>query len=116
MSTSDHHSVYLARAIAALTPEGHRRVDEFLEQLAELAGGHDAVARFASARKAEADLGPADVAEPADPRRTLTREELDVLIAGFRTIRDQETLDDVADWANAVVALLEDEAAGSGSD
>ena len=33
-----------------------------------------------------------------------------MLLAGFRTIRDQEPLDDVADWANAVVALLEDEA------
>jgi hypothetical protein len=40
----------------------------------------------------------------------LTRQELDGLIAGFMTIRDQEPLDDVADWANAVVALLEDEA------
>ena len=29
---------------------------------------------------------------------------------GFRTIRDEEPLDDVADWANAVLALLEDEA------
>jgi hypothetical protein len=41
----------------------------------------------------------------------LTKEELNRLIAGFMTIRDQESLDDVADWANAVVALLEDEAA-----
>jgi hypothetical protein len=105
VSPSDHHSVYLARAIAALTPEGRRRVDELLEQLAALAGGHDAVVRFAAAREAEAELGATDVAEPM-----LTREELDVLIAGFRTIRDQEPLDDVADWANAVVALLEDEA------
>ena len=30
--------------------------------------------------------------------------------AGFTTIRDQEPLDDVGDWANAVLALLEDEA------
>ncbi len=113
MSTSDHHSAYLARAIAALTPEGHRRVDELLEQLAEAAGSHEAVALFATARKAEAELGPTGVAEPG---RTLTREEADVLLAGFRTIRDQETLDDVADWANAVVALLEDEAGGAASD
>jgi hypothetical protein len=35
---------------------------------------------------------------------------LDLLIPGFRAIRDQEPQDDVADWANAVVALLEDEA------
>lgn len=109
MSTSDHHSAYLARAIAALTPEGHRRVDELLEQLGEAAGDHEAVARFATARRAEADRGPTEVSEPADPQRTLSRGELDVLLAGFRTIRDQETLDDVADWANAVVALLEDD-------
>jgi hypothetical protein len=30
-------------------------------------------------------------------------------LAGFKSIRDQEPRDDVADWANAVVALLEDE-------
>jgi hypothetical protein len=110
VSTSDHHSAYLAEAIAALTPEGHRRVDELLEQLAEAAGNHGAVVRFATAREAEADVGPEDLAEPADPRRALSRGEIEVLLAGFRTIRDQETLDDVADWANAVVALLEDEA------
>ena len=114
MSTSDHHSAYLAKAIAALTPEGHRRVDELLEQLAEAAGNHEAVALFATAREAEADLGPTDAGEEAGPRRTLSRGELDVLLAGFRTIRDQETLDDVADWANAVVALLEDEARRAG--
>jgi hypothetical protein len=107
---SDHHSTYLASAIAALTPEGHRRVDELLDQLAELAGSHEAVARFATARRAEADLERTDLADEAEVGRTLTREELDVLLAGFRTVRDQEPLDDVADWANAVVALLEDEA------
>ena len=107
---SDHHSVYLARAIAALTPEGRRRVDELLDQLADLAGSHEAVARFATARKAEADLARTDLADDTAPGRTLTRQELDVLLAGFRTIRDQEHLDDVADWGNAVVALLEDEA------
>jgi hypothetical protein len=110
VSPSDHHSAYLARAIAALTPEGHRRVDELLEQLGEAAGNHEAVALFATARRAEAAVGPTEV---ADPRRTLSRGELDVLLAGFRTIRDQETLDDVADWANAVVALLEDEGGGA---
>ncbi len=41
----------------------------------------------------------------------LTRREIDELATGFTTIRDQEPLDDVADWANAVLALLEDEAA-----
>jgi hypothetical protein len=106
---ADHHSTYLARAIAALTPEGHRRVDELLDQLAELAGSHEAVARFATARKVEADLGRTPLAGDAEGR-TFTRQEVDVLLAGFRTIRDQEPLDDVADWANAVVALLEDEA------
>jgi hypothetical protein len=40
----------------------------------------------------------------------LTEQELDGLTAGFMTIRDQEPLDDVANWANAVLALLEDEA------
>ena len=50
------------------------------------------------------------------PDDTLTRQELDVLTAGFRSVRDQEPLEDVADWANAVVALLEDEAARMGSD
>jgi hypothetical protein len=114
MSTSDHHSEYLARAIAALTPEGHQRVDELLEQLAEAVGDHQAVARFAAVRKAEADTGRTGAS--SDVRRTLTRQELDVLTAGFRTIRDQEPLDDVADWANAVVALLEDEATSTGSD
>jgi hypothetical protein len=106
---SDHHSTYLARAIAALTPAGRRRVDELLDQLAELAGSHQAVARFATARKAEADLERTALAGDAEPGRRLTGQEVDVLLAGFRTVRDQEPLDDVADWANAVVALLEDE-------
>ena len=110
MSTSDHHTVYLEQAVEALTPEGRRRVDELLEQLTEAVGGHEAVARFATARKAEADLGRTGLPSEAEPR-ALTRDELAVLTAGFRTIRDQEPLDDVADWANAVVALLEDEAA-----
>ena len=30
----DHHSEYLAKTIAALTPEGHVRVDELLDELA----------------------------------------------------------------------------------
>ena len=116
MPTSDHHSEYLARAIAALTPEGRDRVDELMEQLAEAVGGHEAVARFAEARKAEADVGRPEAAAEDDAGRTLTRQELDVLTAGFRSVRDQEPLEDVADWANAVVALLEDEAAHTSSD
>jgi hypothetical protein len=106
--STDHHSEYLARAIAALTPEGHERVDELLDQLAEVVGDHEAVARFAAARRAEADGGGTPAG--ASPGRVLSRQELDVLITGFTEIRDQELLDDVGDWANAVVALLEDEA------
>jgi hypothetical protein len=45
----------------------------------------------------------------------LTEQEFDALTAGFITIRDQEPLDDVADWANAVLALLDDEARGNAS-
>jgi len=110
VSTTDHHSEYLAKAIDALTPEGHERVDELLEQLAEVVGNHEAVARFAAARKAEVDLGQIESSADASPGTALSRQELNVLIPGFRAIRDQEPLDDVADWANAVVALLEDEA------
>jgi hypothetical protein len=116
VSKTDHHSVYLAKAIGALTPEGHRRVDELLEQLAEVVGAHDAVARFAAARKAEVDVGPTHTPAGVSPARALSRQELNVLIPGFRTIRDQEPLDDVADWANAVVALLEDEAGRNSAD
>ena len=114
MPTADHHSEYLARAVAALTPRGRERVDELLEQLTDAVGGHEWVVRFATARKAEADLGRTDVSTSADPGRMLTQQELGVLTAGFKAIRDQEPLDDVADWANAVVALLDDEAAGTG--
>ena len=45
----------------------------------------------------------------------LAKQELDSLRVGFMTIRDQEHLDDVANWANAVLALLEDEAEASES-
>ena len=105
MSTSDHHSEYLARAVAALTPEGHRRVDELLEQLAQAAGGRERLVRFAKAREAEAE-GAAITREPAD---RLGEHELYALLQGFKTIRDTEPADDVTDWANAVIALLEDE-------
>jgi hypothetical protein len=109
---TDHHSEYLARTIGALTPEGHERVDELLDQLAEVVGDHEAVARFAAARKAEADAGRIGASAAVSPGRALTGQELNVLIPGFRAIRDQEPEDDVADWANAVVAMLEDEAGG----
>jgi hypothetical protein len=105
VSTSDHHSAYIARAVAALTPEGHRRVDELLEQLAQAAGGREWLIRFAKAREAESG-GAAIAQEPAD---RLGEQELFALLQGFKTIRDTERRDDVTDWANAVIALLEDE-------
>ena len=110
MSKTDHHSEYLTKAIGALTPEGHKRLDELLDQLAEVVGDHVEVARFAAARRAEADAGRIGPSAGVTPGRALSRQELDILIPGFRAIRDQEPLDDVANWANAVVALLEDEA------
>jgi hypothetical protein len=102
--TTDHHTAYLARAVAALTPEGHARVDELLDQLSEAAAGREWIVRFAKAREAEAEG-----LEVAEPRGTLDPRELHALIVGFKTIRDSEPLDDVTDWANAVIALLEDE-------
>ena len=109
MPPPDHHTAYLTRAVAALTPEGHKRVDELLDQLASIVGDRGELLRFAKARKAEADLGRTDTGPPTP----LTSRELDGLATGFITIRDQEPLDDVADWANAVLALIEDEAARS---
>jgi hypothetical protein len=108
--TADHHSEYLARAVAALTPAGHRRVDELLDQLAEVVADREWLLRFAKARRVEADTRHVD-AGGDDPGRMLDPQELDALMVGFITIRDQEPLDDVVDWANAVVALLEDDAA-----
>jgi hypothetical protein len=101
---SDHHSAYLAKALAALTPEGRARVDELLDQLAEAARADERVVGFAAARRAEVAAGRPD----PEPSNSLTQQELDVLLGGFLRIRDQERRDDVADWANAVVALLED--------
>jgi hypothetical protein len=106
---SDHHTEYLVQAVAALTPEGRRRVDELLEQLAGTVPGHPWLVAFARSREAEADQRPAGGTSVGDPVTMLSDEELNRLAAGFMTIRDQEPLDDVADWANAVVALLEDE-------
>jgi hypothetical protein len=105
--TTDHHSEYLAKAIAALTPQGRERVDQLLEQLSQIVGGHPAVRRFAETREAEADLGRTAVSTGGEP--ALTQQEVGLLLAGFKTIRDQEPRNDVAGWANAVVALLEDE-------
>jgi hypothetical protein len=106
---ADHHSEYLARTVAGLTPEGHARVDELLEQLAAAAGGRAWLLRFAKARKDEADLGRTDAGAEVEPAVMLTAQEFDGLTTGFMTIRDTEQLDDVANWANAVLALLDDE-------
>ena len=108
--TSDHHSAYLAKALAALTPAGHERVDELLDQLTEVVGDRERLVRFARARREEADAGGPEAGAGGDAAPALTRGELQGLLPGFRTIRDEEPLDDVADWANAVIALLEDEA------
>ena len=108
---SDHHSEYLQRAVAALTPEGHRRVDELLEQLATAFPGHPWLVAFAKAREDEADDGTLS-AGATDPVHRLSDDELETLAAGFMSIRDQEPADDVGDWANAVIALLEDEIHG----
>ena len=107
MNPTDHHSEYLARAVTALTPEGRRRVDE----LAAAGRGREWVVRFATAREAEVDAGRTDVSSAEEPGDRLSKPELEVMTAGFMTIRDQERLDDVADWANAVLALLADERA-----
>ena len=107
MAPADHHSEYLSRAVAALTPEGRARADELLDELALEAGSHDRVVRFAIVRRAEVDTGRTEPAAPDE----LTRQELDILGTGFTTIRDGEPLDDVTDWANAVLALLQDDAA-----
>ena len=56
-----------------------------------------------------ADAGQTDTSADEEPGERLSKEELDVVTTGFMTIRDQEPLDDVADWANAVLALLADE-------
>ena len=108
MSSSDHHSEYLARTVAALTLEGTARVDAILAQLAQSAGHDEWLVKFAMARETEADahaLAPLEV----EPGQMLTEAEIDALTSGFMTIRDTEHLDDVADWANAVLALLQDE-------
>jgi hypothetical protein len=107
---ADHHSEYLAQTVAALTPEGHRRVDELLEQLAQAGISHEWLVRFAKTRETEADTGRTDGSPADEPASHLSPGELDGLMTGFITIRDQEPLDDVANWANAVIALLEDEA------
>ena len=109
MPTDDHHSEYLARTVEALTPEGHARVDELLDQLAAAAANREWLVAFAMARRTEADRAGATPPGHAEPADRLNEQELDALIRGFMTIRDTEPMDDVADWANAVLALLRDE-------
>ena len=111
MSTTDHHSKYLAKAVAALTPEGRNRVDELLDQLAIAGRSREWVVRFATAREAEVEAGRTDTLQTDEPDDRLNEEELDALTTGCMTIRDHEPLDDVADWANAVLALLAEERA-----
>ena len=60
VSTTDHHSKYLAKAVAALTPEGRKRVDELLDQLAIAGRSREWVVRFAMAREAEVEAGRTD--------------------------------------------------------
>lgn len=111
MNATDHHSEYLAKAVAALTPAGRKRADELLEQLAFAGRSREWVVQFAMAREAEVDATRRDTSQAEEPGQRLSEEELDTLTAGFKTIRDQEPLDDVGDWANAVLALLADERA-----
>jgi hypothetical protein len=106
---TDHHAEYLAQAVAALTPKGRKRVDRLLEQLLQAAGERTEIVRFGQALKTEADSGATNPDAEAATGQMLSGEELDRLLGGFMTIRDQEPLDDVGDWANAVIALLEDE-------
>ena len=88
MTESDHHSAYLARAVAALTPEGRRRVDELLDQLAGLVGDHPWLVAFANARRLEADEGQLEPLA-TEPAERLSEEELERLSSGFLQIRDQ---------------------------
>ena len=111
MGTPDHHSVYLTQALAALTPDGHRRVEELLEQLSVAVTNRERLIRFAGARREEAATGRVDPAQDAAIDAMLSSGEIDALYTGFATIRDTEQLDDVTDWANAVLALLQDAAA-----
>src|SRR3954447_6239116 len=108
MSRADHHSACLAQTLAGLTPEGHARADELLDQLAAAAGGRERLRRFAKERRTEVEAGRTG---PDDAADALSRAELEALFGGFATIRDQEPREDVAAWANAVVQLIEDELA-----
>ena len=73
MTPSDHHSEYLARAVAALTPEGRRRAGLLLEQLLDAAAGDEPVVRFAADRKTEVDPGHTVAPRAGRPRHGWTR-------------------------------------------
>src|SRR5262245_17281554 len=75
---ADHHSEYLAEAVAALTPEGRARVDELLDELAEAAGGRERLVRFAAVRRTEADTSQLSYALDE-----LSAKEIDALRVGF---------------------------------
>jgi hypothetical protein len=104
--TRDHHTQYLAKTVAALSPDGRARVNELLAELAK--AGHDraALLEFAHSRQQEAETSTLAAATTTEP--ILTGAEIDALLRGFITIRDEEYRDDVSDWANAVIALLVD--------
>src|SRR5580765_5725157 len=78
VSTADHHSAYLARAVANLPPEGRERVDELLDELAAAGRGREWVVRFATAREAEVDAGRTDVSSAEEPGERLSKPELEV--------------------------------------
>jgi len=82
MSSDDHHSAYLARAVAALTPAGKSRIDELLEQLVTAVGGREQVTRFATALKTDVDLGR--TTGGSAPEEGLSRQDVDDLLPGRR--------------------------------
>lgn len=88
-------------------PRGTRS-GELLDGLAASVGDRSLIYEFATIRKQEADSGK--LAGGPDQGRLFSGPESDELITGFTIIRDQEPLDDVNDWANAVIQLLEDDA------
>ena len=71
--------------MAGLTPEGHQRVDELLDQLAQAVGGREWLLRFAKTRRVEADSGQAEISQGPEPGSMLTKQELDGLTVGFMT-------------------------------
>jgi hypothetical protein len=106
---SGHHTAHLARALSELTPEGRKRAEQLLAELIEAAKTHACVVQFARDRDAELKAGQVGPVELSDPTLRFSEEELDRVTAGFMEIRDEEPLDDVSDWANAVLELLSDE-------